>query len=206
MVLFEFPTLAQARVSVPLLPPRERASTTAPEPTPITQKKILRSELTAIGLEVGTVGIKNTSASDVVGLQLLFGMRANYIYPLGSRVFLRPSIGYFLKPEGEGQVSITQHLVEAGLGIQYALVRKQGFLWHAGLSQRMDYLFTKIAIKDSTSTTPSAFRYRAGTSTGIRFKISQKSDLSFDLEAGVTPFDNFRFQSGFTSGVIFFID
>jgi hypothetical protein len=83
---------------------------------------------------------------------------------------------------------------------------KSGLLWHAGISQRVDYLFSRISVANTSQTTPALFRYRAGTSTGLRIKMAQKSDLTFDLEAGVTPFDNFRVQTGFSSGIIFFID
>lgn len=194
------------RVWVPPLPPRERASTPAPSAIQQTEKKSVRSELTALGFEIGTIGVQNTSSGDIGGLELLFGIRTNYIYSLGPKFFLKPSLGYFLKPEKEGEVSVTQHLLEIGFGLQYALLMKKSLMWHVGLSQRMDYLFSRISIKDSSTNTPGAFRYRAGTSTGLRFKLSQKSDLTFDLEAGAVPFDNFRIQAGFSSGIIFFID
>ncbi|NBX75201.1 MAG: hypothetical protein EBQ92_01440 [Proteobacteria bacterium] len=204
--LAAIPAQAKLRTPPPLLPERESAST-LPQPGLLrTQKKASRSELSAIGFEIGSIGVKNTSSGDIIGLQLLYGLRANLIYPLTPRLFLKPSLGYFLKPQREGDVSITQNLIEAGLGFQYALVMKNGFLWHAGLSQRVDYLFSRIEVRESSANTPALFRYRAGTSTGLRFKISPKSDLTFDLEAGVTPFDNFRIQTGFSSGIIFFID
>jgi hypothetical protein len=125
---------------------------------------------------------------------------------LAPRFFLKPSLGYFLKPQSEGDVSITQNLLEAGLGVSYALVMKSGFLWHAGISQRVDYLFSRISVASTAANTPALFRYRAGSSTGLRITIAPKSDLTFDLEVGVTPFDNFRIQTGFSSGLIFFID
>jgi hypothetical protein len=155
---------------------------------------------------MGTIGVKNSSSGDIAGLQLLYGLRANLIYPLAPRFFLKPSLGYFLKPQSEGDISITQNVLEAGLGVSYALVMKSGLLWHAGISQRVDYLFSRISVANTSQTTPALFRYRAGTSTGLRIKIAPKSDLTFDLEAGVTPFDNFRVQTGFSSGIIFFID
>lgn len=197
--LSAIPLHARTGVAVPLLAPSL--------PTKgVIKEKASRSQLRAVGFEIGAIGIRNSSSNDFLGLQLLFGLRANLIYPLSNRVFLKPSVGYFLKPEGDGQVSVTQNVIEAGLGIQYALLMKKSFLWHAGISQRVDYLFSKISIKDASNTTPGTFRYRAGGSTGLRFRINSKSDFTFDLEAGVTPFDSFRFQAGVSSGIIFFID
>jgi len=206
LLLAALPLQARLKTAPPLLPGRERASTLPQSGLLEAQKKSSRSELTALGFELGTIGLKNTSSGDVAGLQLLYGLRANLIYPLSPRFFLKPSLGYFFKPQSEGEVSITQNLVEAGLGIQYALVIKKDLLWHAGLSQRVDYVFSRISVANTAANTPGLFRYRAGGSTGLRIKIAPKSDLTFDLEAGVTPFDNFRMQTGFSSGIIFFID
>ncbi|NBT58481.1 hypothetical protein EBT16_06830 [bacterium] len=171
-----------------------------------TQKKISRAELMGIGFEVATLGVRNSSSNDLLGLQLLYGLRAVFIYPLSPKFFLKPSVGYFLKPEREGEVSVTQNVMEAGLGIHYALLTRKSFLWHVGLSQRADYLFSKISIKDSSANTPGLFRYRAGAASGLRFKLGSRADLTFDLEVGAIPFDNFRLQSAFSSGIIFFID
>jgi hypothetical protein len=201
-----FPIEAKLRTPPPLLPAREQASTFPQTGRLQIQKKSNRSELTAIGFEMGTIGVKNSSSGDIAGLQLLYGLRANLIYPLAPRFFLKPSLGYFLKPQSEGDISITQNVLEAGLGVSYALVMKNGLLWHAGISQRVDYLFSRISVANTSANTPAVFRYRAGTSTGLRIKIAPKSDLTFDLEAGVTPFDSFRVQTGFSSGIIFFID
>lgn len=170
------------------------------------EKKILRSELRGWGFELGTIGIKNTSSNDLIGLQLLYGLRTNFIYPLSPKFFLKPSLGYFFKHEREGEVSVRQNLIEGGLGFHYALLTKKSFLWHVGLSQKVDYLFSRISVKESTVTTPALLRYRAGTSTGVRMKVGSRSDLTFDLEAGVLPFDNFRLQSAFSSGIIYFFD
>jgi len=159
-----------------------------------------------VGFELGTLGIGDKSSGDVLGFQLLYGLRANYTLPLNSRFFLKPSLGYFFKNESEGNVSIFQSAIEAGLSAQYALVMKKSWFWHVGLSQKMDYLFSRVSIANSSGSTPGSFRYRGGPSTGLRFKIGTTTDLTFDLEGGVVPFDRMRAFAGFSSGLIFFLD
>ena len=162
--------------------------------------------LQAWGIELGTTGIRNQSSSDLLGLQLLFGLRANAIFPMSSRFFLKPSLGYFFKSESEGSVSVFQSAIEAGLGAQYALLMKKGWLWHAGVSQRVDYLFSRISIAGTSGSTPASFRYRVGPSTGLRIKVGSSTDLTFDTEGGVLPFDGMRAFASFSSGLIFFFD
>lgn len=189
----------------PRLPPSERAAGLRPPQKKSIQKKT-RAERQAWGFELGTLGIRNNSSGDLLGLQLLFGLRANMIFPLSSRFFLKPSVGYFFKSESEGSVSIFQSSIEAGLGAQYALLMKKGWLWHAGISQKADYLFSRISIAGASGSTPASFRYRVGPSTGMRFRIGSSTDLTFDFEGGVIPFDEMRAFAGFSSGLIFFFD
>ncbi len=190
----------------PLMPPRKAASTPPAQTFIQTKSKALRSERSALGFEAGVLGVRNQTSSDVLGLQLMYGLRAHYLYPLSSRFFLKPSLGYFIKPESEGEISLTQHLIEGGLGIHYAFGRTQGSLWHLGLIQRADLLFSRISVKTSSATTPASFRYRTGMGLGTRFKLNANSDLSFDLEAGLAPFEKTRIQSSFTTGLVFFLD
>jgi hypothetical protein len=190
----------------PLMPPRERASVSTPPISSTLKTSLSRSERQALGFEVGTLGIRNNTSNDVAGFQFLFGLRANYVYPLSSRIFLKPQLGYFFRPESSGEVSLTQNLINLGLGAQYSLIFKPGFLLHVGISQHLDYLFSRISVYGSSSNTPSTFQYRVGPSTGVRLKIGPQSDLTFDFEGGVIPTDSFRTQLGFTSGLIFFIN
>lgn len=206
MILNSAPVFSRNRLLAPLMPPRERASVpqmTAPKNIKV---RLSRSERTALGFEVGTLGYGNNTSGDVANLQLLFGIRMNYIYPLSTRWFLKPSLGYFLKPQSEGEVSITQNVAEAGLGTHYALLMKNSLLWHLGLAQRADYLFSKISVNNSSANTPSSFRYRVGLASGVRARLSPSSDFTFDLEAGVAPFEALKAQTSFTTGLIFFLD
>lgn len=198
--------LSQPKISAPLMPPRNGAST-PPSPSALqTQTKPLRSERSAWGFEAGVLGVKNQTASDLLGLQVMYGLRTHYLYPLSNRFFLKPSLGYFIKPESEGEISLTQHLIEGGLGLHYAFARTHNSLWHFGLIQRLDYLFSRISVKESVATTPATFRYRTGAGVGVRVKLNGNSDLSFDCEAGIAPFEKTRLQSSFTTGLIFFLD
>jgi hypothetical protein len=115
LLLLGLPLQAKSKAPPPLLP-NEGLKSNLSQPNFLkSHKKPSRSELTALGIELGAIGIKNTTSGDVAGLQLLYGLRANFIYPLSPRFFLKPSLGYFLKPQREGDVSITQNLIEAGL-------------------------------------------------------------------------------------------
>lgn len=158
------------------------------------------------GLELGSLGIANQSSNDLLGLQLLYGLRANAIFPLSSRFFLKPSLGYFFKSESEGSVSVFQSAIEAGLGAHYALLIKKGWFLHAGVTQRADYLFSRISIAGASGSTPASFRYRVGPSAGLRIKVGKSTDLSIDAEGGVIPFDEMRAFASFSSGLIFFFD
>ena len=197
---------AKPRNLVPLLPPRENASTPPLAAASLNTKRTPRSARNAWGFEVGSLGVANKTSSDVLGMQLLFGARVNSIVSLNNRFFLKPSLGYFIKPESEGDVSITQHLVEAGLGTHYALLMRSGLMWHLGLSQRLDYLFTRISVPTSAANTPATFRYRIGATSGLRVKMGESSDFTIDLEGGITPFEGLRVQSSFSTGLVFFFD
>lgn len=188
----------------PLLPPSEEAPRVSQKKT--LSKSVSRSEKKALGFELGTLGIGDKSSSDLLGLQLLFGLRAQSVFPLSSRIFLKPSLGYFFKSESEGGVSVFQSAVELGLGAQYILFMKKGWLLHAGISQKMDYVFSKISIAGASGSTPGSLRYRAGPSTGARIKVGLSTDLTLDLEGGVVPFENLRPFAGFSSGLIFFFN
>lgn len=206
ILLFSGVLQAKNRLIAPLMPPRERASVTAPKVSPSSKATLLRSERQALGFEAGSIGIRNQTAGDAAGFQFLFGLRANYLYPLSSRIFLKPQLGYFFRPESAGEVSLTQNLINIGLGAQYSLIFRPGFLLHIGISQHLDYLFSRISVYGSSSNTPSSFRYRVGPSTGFRTKIGSQCDFTLDLEGGVIPTDSFRAQLGFSSGLIFFIN
>lgn len=196
----------RTRFVAPLMPPRDKASMIAPTQRLQTTKKKTRLERSGLAFEAGVLGIGTSSASDVAGLQLLYGLRASGILPLGNRFFIKPSLGYFFKPESEGSVSIFQNVIEGGMGAHYSLLLRSGWMWHVGISQRLDYLFSRISIQDSAANTPASFRYRVGPSTGVRIKLNATTDFTFDLEGGVAPFENLRTQTSFTSGLVFFLD
>lgn len=208
LIFLTFTGISQGRnrLVAPLMPPREGASVTPSKAENFSIQKIARAEKSAFGFEMGCVGVQNNSSYDIAKLQLLYGIRANAILPLSRRWFLKPSLGYFMKPESEAQVSIKQNLIEAGLGIQHSILFRSGLLWHVGISQRVDYLFSRISVQDSSSNTPGSFRYRVGPSTGLRIRLNSSSDLTFDLEGGVTPFEALKAQTSFSSGLIFFLD
>ncbi|NDC25808.1 MAG: hypothetical protein EB078_12065, partial [Proteobacteria bacterium] len=92
-LLFLNTPIALARPLAPLMPPRERASVISSS-MPTAKKQLARSERQAFGLETGLVGIGNNSSGDIAKLQLVFGLRANYIFPISQRFFLKPSIGF----------------------------------------------------------------------------------------------------------------
>jgi len=207
LVLFSWKGEARNRLVAPLMPPRERASVLPTQRVENTNiQKVARAERTALGFEAGFVGIQNNSTYDFAKLQLLYGIRANAIIPLSRKWFLKPSLGYFMKPESEGDISIRQNLIEGGLEIHHSLMFRGGFLWHLGLSQRADYLFSRISVPNSSANTPGSFRYRIGAVTGLRIRLNTSSDLTFDLEGGVAPFEALRAQTSFSTGLIFFLD
>ena len=197
---------ARTRFVAPLMPPRDKASMVTPVPRIQTTQKKTRLERSGLAFEAGVLGIRSQSAGDLAGLQLLYGLRASGILPLGNRFFIKPSLGYFFKPESEGSVSIFQNVIEGGIGAHYSLLLRSGWMWHIGISQRLDYLFTRISVQDSAANTPASFRYRVGPSTGARIKLNASTDFTLDLEGGVTPFENLRTQTSITSGLVFFLD
>lgn len=168
------------RPPVPLLPLREGAS--AGEVTqPRVKHKPSSKEALTVGFELGTLGRQSDSGS-VLGMEVFFGGRATMRLFVFERFSLRPSLGYFRGAQSTGSLTTTQNLFEAGLNAQYAIINGTRTRWFAGLSQRLDASITNISVYDASENTPISFRYRVGPATGIATRMTENTDLTFDLE------------------------
>ena len=201
ILIFTLGIQAFARMRpVPLMPFRESASETSLSEE--TSKK-LRSQRSAMGLELGTVAFSSENGADALGLQLLAGVRASFLYPIWDSYFLKPSVGYFLRPETAGSVSVTQNLLEGGLGIHRVLTKRNGRLFHVGLNSRLDYLFSRISVNDSSQSTPAELRLRVGATSGIKFVLNQDMDFTVDVEAGTPLQKPMKTYVGVTTGLVY---
>jgi hypothetical protein len=190
------------RPFIPLLPPRESASVLETRRTERTVRKT-RSAPTQLGFEFGSILRTTGSGSDLLGIQLMMGGRIAMRLRPWPYIYLRPSLGYFRKSESAGNVTVAQNLFEAGLNAQYGLSSQRDIKVLIGISQRFDGTFTATSVGETGQGSPWLFRYRAGPSAGISFRMNDSTTLTADAEYtfGLTrPLRNF---GGASVGLLF---
>jgi hypothetical protein len=168
------------RPAVPLLPPRDGAS--VPLVASNSKRAPVAKESLALGAELGTVGRSDGTRSDVFGLKLFLGGRVVVRVPVWQKISLKPSIGYFRSSETTGALSVTQNLIELGLGAHYALYSTKKIKLLAGVSQRFDAAFSTLSVYSVSQNTPAVLRYRIGPAVGTVLQIVDGTSLTADLE------------------------
>lgn len=188
--------------TVPLMPPRDGGNETQ------NTKRVKWVEDSSVSsllgmVEIGTLLRKDSTSSDLLGMQTFLGGRFSLRFPiLSSSFYFRPSIGYFFKKQSEGAVSVLQHVVEGGLAAQYAVINRSQFQWTLGMANRLDLNISTISIYNQ-STSAKAFRYRMGPSSGFQFAISPHLRFTTDLEATVSVDSSRRVFGAMTTGLAF---
>lgn len=177
-----------------------------------TQPQRNRAGSLLMGFEMGAQGRANSTSSDALGLKLLLGGRAFLVFPVASRVFLKPSIGFFYRHEGAAKVGISEHMAEAGLNAQYAFSQSGGMNWMIGLANRLEVSFSKTSISTLTaSATPTStsdssaalLRYRMGPSLGMTHRLTPTIGLVIDAEMTFSFTNPVKPYGGLAGGLIF---
>ena len=207
VVLCLFGPLAQARRPVPLMPPRAvDADTPSDSVGTSLNRQSEPKQLIGFGAEFGVLGNGVDSGGDALGMQVFWGGRIFARIPLTSRIYLKPSLGYFRGSQGAGQTSVTQNVFEGGLGAYYALLRGSRLRWLVGLSQRLDGQLSVInAPGGVSSTSPMAFRYRLGPATGLAMGLSPDVSLVTDFEVTIPTVSPVKPVAVLSAGVIFYL-
>ncbi len=193
---------AIARPPVPLMPPKVHnigSDTTATAMEPRTARRAW-----GLGAELGLLGRRSGSGSDVLGMQLFFGGRVFARIPLWDSFTIKPSIGYFRKSQGEGGAGVTEQAFEGGLVAHYSILQAQSLRWLAGISQRFELSTSTINVP-GTSSSESAFRYRVGPSTGIAYGLTPDVSLLTDLEVTFAVTNEARAFFGLTAGLVYYL-
>lgn len=194
---------------IPIMPPRMISY------TPSTKSRVRRSRQRSsflAGFEVGTLGQRNSTTADVLGLKLLLGGRLFAVFPVSRDLYLKPTIGFFFKNQDIGKPSVTQFLAEAGLNIQYRLSKSSGFTWLLGVAQKAQADFSRISVgpisgatttSSASETSPLLFRYRIGPTLGFTYQINRDLGLLADFEVSFTFTQPIHSYVGLVSGLIF---
>lgn len=189
--------------------PRSRAPSFTRSYTP---ERSSRSSSVLLGLELGTVGRANSTSSDALGLKLLMGGRAFLVLPVGSRVYLKPSLGLFFRNEGAGKVGIAEHMAEGGLNVQYAFSQDGGTRFLVGLVNRLEVSFSKTSISaltasaapaDTSDSSAVLLRYRLGPSIGFTHRLTPTVGLLLDAEVTFSFTNPVKPYGGLVGGLIF---
>lgn len=187
-------TVAEARYrAVPLMPPR----TTAAESTRLkaTKTNVNASQETLASIAFGMYGGGGLSSQEALGFQWLWGGKIDYrIFVLTSRLRLRPSLGYFRKSESEGSVTISQNVIDIGLGADWLIVKSRVVDLSLGLYNHLDLLLSHVSVYGTSGNSPLGTRYRVAPLVGTQFHLSKSLVLAMDAEYGVIP------QTGRTYG------
>ncbi len=174
--------------------------------------KRARSGSTLLGFELGTIGRSTTTSPDALGLKLMWGGRAFAVLPMGRKIYLKPSLGFFYRKESSGKVSISEHSAEGGINLQYAFSQSSGFTWYVGASNRVDVAFSRTSISaleanpastGSSDSSAPLIRYRVGPSLGFTYRLSPEVGLLFDAEVTLTFTKPIKPFGGFVGGAIF---
>lgn len=195
--------IARLPKNVPLLPPREASGAPVSLKNRTYIDKSQKSDPISLGFELGTLLRNDSTSGDLLGMQLFWGGRISAEFALmGSSFHIKPSIGYFRKQQSEGAVSVTQHVVEGGANFLYQVTQFSGVEWSVGAVGRLDYLVSNIRLYDQ-SEFGSSFRFRAGPSSGLKFKVSKEFKLTTDFELSFAVSRPTRVFGGLTTGLVF---
>lgn len=157
----------------------------------------------AFGFELGMIGSKNNTHSDLLGMGLVFGGRAVGYFPFYKKtIFIKPSLGFFTRAESVGTVSITQQRFEAAAALFYVPNARAHWHWRIGLTQKLELLRSPASIKDMGGIdTPASLRYQLGPIGG--FSVRMDSVMSFTSDLEITfPLDQFKAFIGLSVGVL----
>jgi len=201
--VFQVAGLARLPKTVPLMPPRETGGGIGALKTKNNNFKEINSDNLNLGFEIGTLMRNDSTSADILGMQLFFGGRASLEFPiLSTSLHLKPSLGYFRKQQSEAAVSVVQHVVEGGLNLLYEMAPWRNIQWAIGAAGRVDYLISTISVYNQ-SNSGSSFRFRAGPSSEIKFKLANNLKLTTDLEFTFSISRPTRFFGGLTTGLAF---
>lgn len=203
IILFLQTQALARRPTVPLLPPRDSASVDETSQS-VTARQLERlPSPRQFGFEVGTLGRSQSSKSDALGLQLFYGARLAMRFRPWPYFYVRPSLGYFRKQETEGNVTVGQNVLEAGLGTQYALYSKRWAKFMVGIHQRLDAYASIISIGNESDSASFALRYRLGPSAGAAFRLGDQTSFTLDGEYTFGVTSERRHIASFTAGFLF---
>lgn len=193
---------AEARYrAAPLMPPEtgfENSQLKTVKSNPDKKKEMIA----AIGL--GLFGSGGLSSHEPLGLQWLWGGKVDFRIPvLVEGLRARTSLGYFRKSESEGSVSITQNVLDLGLGADWLIFRSKSVDFSLGLSNHVDMVFSRVSLYDASGTSPLSFRYRVAPLTSAQIHLTQTLLLAADFEFGLIPQDTVRTYGAWSLGVAF---
>lgn len=154
------------------------------------------------GIEVGTLGKKNSTDSSVMGMQLMVGGRVMADFQVWDRIGLRPSVGFFTRSQGEAKVSVAENTIELGGLALYDLTPNSRGKVFVGLANRLDLQFTSISVLESSDSSPLLFNYRVGPTVNFEIPVGGTTRILFNLEATFAPRDSFRPFASATIGFI----
>ncbi len=157
-----------------------------------------------LGAEIALTGRGNNTRSDVLGLNMAYGLRLTALIPFVG-VYAKPSLGYFRKTEGTQVAGVTQNNLEGGLNIYFANFGSAAARILLGVAQKLDIMFSKIWVQDVSVTSPPILRYRAGPGAGLQFLISNSILLGMDLEVSFPLRSPVETHGAFSTGVYFLL-
>lgn len=163
------------------------------------------------GFELGFLGRGSSSAGDIAGLKMLFGGRLFVAFPVTQRIFLKPTLGFFLRDAGEGALSVTEYMAEAGLGAQYHVARSGSVTWLLGAVTRLEGRFSKTNVGDlqassagsSSALSPMLLRARVGPTAGLTYRASSTMGLVLDFELTFSLTRPVKPHAGLVGGAVF---
>lgn len=190
---------------MPLMPARD-TSAEIPRGENAQQRNSKKSSAAGPGLagiEFGMYGAGGVSSKEALGLQWLWGGRISYRLPVFSQFRFRPSLGYFRKSQSEGAVSISQSLIDLGLGADWLLIQKKSVDLSVGIFNHIDAVFSRVSLYDASGSSPLSFRYRVAPAAGMQVHLSPQLILTADLEYGFIPQDPMRTYGAWALGLAF---
>lgn len=163
-----------------------------------------RNELrSGFGFEMGTVGRKSISASEVFGMHYLLGGRLLGHVPLSRYFAVSPSVGYYFNSTGPVGARVYEHQVQAGLDFFFAPGQTNAIRWMAGLAQRGDMFIAETSTFLASHSSDPIFRYRFGPTTALSFRLGGTLRLRMQAELTFEPAEDFHPYAGFSIGLLF---
>jgi len=171
--------------------------------TTVRQKEEPSAHQSGWGISLGTIGQKTNAQADALSLNLLWGGRLQFYFPLSNKLALQPSVGFFTKRSGTEFVGVNQHNFEAGATLQWVPSASAKVRWMGGLAQRFEAILASTSVGNASNAAPLTYRYRIGPSMGISAKIGNALRLVTELEVTLPVNDVKRPYGGFTAGLLF---